>query len=92
MVLSKSPPGTALLCVVPSRRIVIEDGSDDDEIGAVVVDGCRANNASRSTSSSPANDGDVSEVDDCSLADDVTLGMVVMAEVAEVGVASGPKS
>ena len=45
-----------------------------------------------SLSLSPASDSDTSEVDDCPLSDSVTLGVVVIAEVADVGVASGPRS
>ncbi len=59
----------------------------------VVGDGRRANNASRSLSLSPANDiDDTSEDDNCSLSDGVTLGVVVMIGVDELGVASAPRS
>ena len=58
----------------------------------VVVEDCRAKNASRSLSLSPAADVDITEVDVCPLSASVTLGVVVIAEVAEVGVASGPRS
>lgn len=58
----------------------------------VVVDGCRAKNASRSFSLPPANDSDTSEDDDCPLSDGVTLDVVVMIGLDVVGVASAPRS
>ena len=57
---------------------------------AAVVEGCRAKNASRFSPASATDDGDTSEVDDCPLPTGVTLCVVVMAEVAVVGVASAP--
>ena len=82
-----------LLCVVaPSPSFELEDGSGADETGVVVVDGCKANNASCSLSLSPANDSDASESDDCPLSAGVTLGVVVMIGVDGVGVASAPRS
>ena len=87
-----------LLCVVaPSPSFRLEEGGDADEIGLVVVvlvvvDGYRDKNASLSPSLSLVNDSETSEEDDCSLSDCVTLGVIVMVGVAEVGVASAPRS
>ena len=82
-----------LLCVVgPSPSFELEDGSGADETGVVVVDGCKAKSASCSLSLSPADDSDTSEDDSCPLSDGVTLGVVVMIGVDEVGVASAPRS
>ena len=83
-----------LLCVVaPSPSFRVEDGGDADETGVVVVvDGYRDKNASLSASLSLVNDSETSEEDDCSLSDCVTLGAIVMVGVAEVGVASAPRS
>ena len=90
---SRSPPGTILLWLVaPSPLFGVEDGGGVDETGTVVVEGCRARNSSRLLSPSPADESDTSEVDDCPLSDGVRLSVVGIAEVAEVGVASGPRS
>ena len=92
MATSILPPGTVLLCVVAPSPLKLEDGDSTDETGAVVVEDCKAKNASRSLSPAPADDTDTSEVDDCPSSDSVTLGVVGIAEVAEVGVASAPRS
>ena len=87
-----SAPGITLLCVVAPSPLGLEDGGSADDTGLVVVEDCRARDASRSMSLSPAADIDTSEVDDCPISASVTLGVIVEAEVAEVGVASGPRS
>lgn len=92
MATSTLPPGTVLLCVVAPSLLEVEDGDRTDETGAVVVEDCGAKDASRSLSLAPADDTDTSEVDDSPSSDSVTLGVVVIAEVTEVGVASAPRS
>ena len=84
--------GLLLWVVEPSPLVGFEDGGCVDETGVISVEECRARNASRFLSASSADDSDKSEVVDCPLSDSVKLGVVVMAEVAEVDVASGPSS
>lgn len=82
-----------LLCVDdPSLSFGLEDTWGADDTGVVVVVGFRAI-ASRSLSLSPAKDSDRSEGDDdWSMSDGVTLDIVVMVGVAEVGVAPASRS
>ena len=88
----ESPPEIRLLCVIiPLPSFGLEDGGGADETGVAVVDGRRAN-ASLSLSSSPADVRERSEDDDCPMSDDVTLGVVVIVGVAEVGVAPASRS
>ena len=92
MATSVSLTGTVLLCVIAPSPLELENGESVDETGAVVVDDCRAKDASRSLSLSPVSDCDASELDVCPLSDSVTLGIAVIADVAEVGVASASRS
>ena len=81
----ETPPGTKLLCVVATSPLL--------ELEEVVATGFSANkNASRSTPLSPTNDSDSAEDDDGPFSDGVTLGMVVMIGVDEVGVIPAPRS
>ena len=89
---SESPAGTILLCVVAPPPAELEDGGSVGEAGIGVVEGFRAKDASRSPALSPVDDSDTSEVDDCPFSAGVKVGVVVIAEVAEVGVASAPSS
>lgn len=94
MLPSELRPGTMLICVVTLSPLSgLEDAGDADETGVVVGDACKAKTALRAVSLSlAADDCDTSEEDKCSLSDGVTLGVAVMVGVAEVGVASTPRS
>ena len=78
--------------IVPSLSCGLDDVGGADETASVVGDGFKAKSASRSLSLSTLEDADTSEDDDCPSSDDGTLGVVVMVGVAEVDVASAPRS
>ena len=90
----ETPPGTKLLCVVAtSPSLGLEEVGGAEETGVVVAAGFSANkNASRSMPLSPTNDSDTAEDDDGPFSDGVTVGVVVMIGVDEVGVIPAPRS
>ena len=90
----ETPAGTELLCVVAtSPSLGLEEIGGADEPGVVVAAGFSANkNASRSMPLSPTNDSDTAEDDDGPFSEGVTLGVVVMIGVDEVGVIPAPRS
>lgn len=93
----ETPPGTKLLCVVatlPSLGLEEVDGADETGVTIPAVFSANLNSspASRSVPLSPANDSDTADDDDGPFSDGVTMGVVVMIGVDEVGVIPTPRS